>query len=651
MRIGQTAGSRKKWQVTSRYIALPAALSIQFAIGATPLTAGETTRISDPQSTSSSGLPAINDFRSGNKCVLFEHSQNVYVRNIVTGSLSSAVGNSQADVDADCSTQVMRNVGGTGPNFQNHAYWQDSSNSTSGYASRNSTTGILGNGASSLLSVDDSGRYVAFLSWADNLVANDNNGKRDVFVHDTNTGETVRASQNKLGVEANNHSLDPSMSRDGKYLIFSSSASNLLDGSGNTDTNSHQDIFRIDVPELFDSSTPLPAPELVSLDSAGLQGNGHSTYNAANEDGSIIAFSSTATNLVTGDTNNSQDIFVKNMVTGSVERANVDSAGNQALAPSYYPTINADGRYVAFQTHAPLVTSAPAISNIYRRDRTTQETTIVSVSSNGSFGDGGSYEADISADGNQIVFESESTNLVNNDTNGVTDIFMHDLAPPDKSMLVSPSGTGTSNPTYTWQAVSSATWYYLWVNDATGNPIRKWYTAAAAGCSGGTGQCSVTPSTTVSGTVTWWIRTWNSNGNGLWSSSLTFSAPLVPPSQAILIDPTGSGWTSTPTYTWNAAPTSTWYYLWVNDSTGTPVRKWYTAAQAGCSNGGVCTVTPATAVSGNALWWIRTWNTAGAGPWSAAKSFSIGNNLQSNNTTSARSTAPAESAGRDGPVE
>ncbi len=200
---------------------------------------------------------------------------------------------------------------------------------------------------------------------------------------------------------------------------------------------------------------------------------------------------------------------------------------------------------------------------------------------------------------------------------------------PPAATLVSPTGTiTTATPTYTWNAVSTSTWYYLWVNDSTGNKIQTWYTAAQAGCSSGTGTCSVTPSTTLaSGAGQWWVQTWNTYGYGPWSNPLSFTVQIsggTPPA-ATLVSPTGTITTATPTYTWNAVSTSTWYYLWVNDSTGNKIQTWYTAAQAGCSSGtGTCSVTPSTTLaSGAGQWWVATWNTYGYGPWSNPLTFTV----------------------------
>ena len=203
--------------------------------------------------------------------------------------------------------------------------------------------------------------------------------------------------------------------------------------------------------------------------------------------------------------------------------------------------------------------------------------------------------------------------------------------PPGKATLVSPSGTiSTSTPTYTWNAVTSATWYYLWVNDSSTNSgkIKTWYTSADAGCGSGTGTCSVAPSTGLAaGAGQWWIQTWNDAGYGPWSDAMSFTVSFSgPPGKATLVSPSGNISTATPTYTWNAVPSATWYYLWVNDSSTSPkILQWYTAAQAGCSSGtGTCSVSPSTALApGAGQWWVQTWNNAGYGPWSDAMSFTV----------------------------
>jgi hypothetical protein len=197
-------------------------------------------------------------------------------------------------------------------------------------------------------------------------------------------------------------------------------------------------------------------------------------------------------------------------------------------------------------------------------------------------------------------------------------------AAPPATTLISPSGTiSTTMPTYTWNTVSEATWYYLWVNDPSGTPvIQTWYTSSAASC--GSTTCSVTPAVTVSaGMYTWWVQTWNSTGFGPWSTGLTFTTPTAPTMTTLLSPANGYDVpTTVPTYSWNKVATSTWYYLWVQNAAGTRVILTWYASDAVCGDS-VCSVTPSVRLSSGIVhtWWVQTWNPAGSGPWSSPFSF------------------------------
>ncbi len=98
-----------------------------------------------------------------------------------------------------------------------------------------------------------------------------------------------------------------------------------------------------------------------------------------------------------------------------------------------------------------------------------------------------------------------------------------------------------------------------------------------------------------------------------------------PPAAAILISPSSTVATPPPTYTWNAATGSAWYYLWIQDTSGIAIKKWYSASQAGCAGGsGTCSIKLSTAVTGSSTWWVRTWNSSGYGPWSAPGKIRVG---------------------------
>lgn len=198
------------------------------------------------------------------------------------------------------------------------------------------------------------------------------------------------------------------------------------------------------------------------------------------------------------------------------------------------------------------------------------------------------------------------------------------MAAPAATTLLSPSGvTVDTTPEYQWEAVSNSSYYQIFVNDNTGNIIKLWLTAAQANCASGSGSCSYTSSTAVSGSAIWWVRTYNDFGIGPWSTPLTFSTGT--PVATSLIAPDGSVDASSPvSFSWEAVSDSTWYQLYIEneDSSSLVLDKWYTAGQVSCSSGtGTCGIAPNISLSGNNRWWVRTYNASGNGPWSSSLAF------------------------------
>jgi Tol biopolymer transport system component len=263
-------------------------------------------------------------------------------------------------------------------------------------------------------SISGDGRYVAFESFATNLVADDTNGIMDIFLHDTQTGTTTCVSVDSGGAVGNGSSNSPSISSDGRYVAFYSVANNLVAG----DTNGIMDIF------LHDTQTGTTT--CVSVDSGGAEGNDISFYPSISADGRYVAFVSAATNLVAGDTNGARDIFLHDTQTGTTARVSVDSEGAQGNdSSSWSPSISADGRYVAFESVATNLVPGDTngVEDIFIHDTQTGTTTRVSVDSNGTEGDGDSCELSISADGRYVAFESLASNLVPFDYNVSWDVF------------------------------------------------------------------------------------------------------------------------------------------------------------------------------------------------------------------------------------
>jgi len=284
-----------------------------------------------------------------------------------------------------------------------------------------SSAGVEGNGNSlqaniSNDSVSADGRFVVFESDASNLVANDTNGVTDLFVHDRQTGTTTRINLSSTGEQADLSSYKPRISDDGRFISFNSSATNLVPG----DTNGQQDSF------VHDRDTGLTTR--VSVDSLGVQGNSGSFETAISGDGQIVAFNSEASNLVSGDSNNRFDVFVHDRQTGFTTRVSVDSAAVQGNGHSVIPSLSLDGRFVAFESVATNLVAGDGNGrvDVFVHDRQTGATTRVSQDPMGASGDGDSFEASISADGRFVAFESQASNLVAGDTNAINDVFVHD---------------------------------------------------------------------------------------------------------------------------------------------------------------------------------------------------------------------------------
>lgn len=277
--------------------------------------------------------------------------------------------------------------------------------------------GRQGNYGGHPTAISANGRYVAFHSLSNTLVANDTNSKNDAFVYDRWSGETTRVSVDSFGTQGNMDSMSAAISANGRYVTVWSSASNLVAG----DSNNAYDAF---IHDLITGETAL-----ASVDSSGAQGNASSTPGAISANGRFIAFSSGASNLVFGDTNGTTDAFVRDRWNGETRRISVDSAGAEALGGYSSPTaISADGRFITFASTATNLVAGDtnAKEDAFVHDRITGKTSRISVSTAGAEGKGDSEPTAISADGRFVAFWSYAKNLVAGDTNGQRDAFVHD---------------------------------------------------------------------------------------------------------------------------------------------------------------------------------------------------------------------------------
>jgi Tol biopolymer transport system component len=273
------------------------------------------------------------------------------------------------------------------------------------------------NGPSSFTSLSGDCGKVAFQSLATNLVDNDTNKVSDIFVYDRASGTTTRVSVGAGGVQANGASITPSFSADGRCVACASAATNL---DPLVDDNNTLDIF-----VECDGVVTCRA----SISSTGEGANDMSFLPALNSDGTIVAFKSNASNLVPGDTNQAADVFVHNCSTGETVRASVGDQGQQGNDIAIPPSISGDGRFVAFGSFASNLLQGVAthgFSQVYVRDLVNQTTTLVSSSPRGLPGDGGvpDLPPSISLDGDWVAFQSLARNLVPGDTQGYLDAYI-----------------------------------------------------------------------------------------------------------------------------------------------------------------------------------------------------------------------------------
>jgi hypothetical protein len=209
------------------------------------------------------------------------------------------------------------------------------------------TDGTQGNGPSSKSSLDQTGQRLVFMSEASNLVSGDANKASDIFLRNLNEEKTILVSLSSTGEPGNQFSAGPMISRDGQHVVFLSKATNLVPG----DTNDKLDVF---VRHLATGTT-----ERVSVadGNSGIEANGNSAYAAITGNGRCVVFQSQATNLVTGDANGQDDIYVRDLLTQHTTRLSLGRGKREANDDSFFPAISADGTTVAYTSNATRLTA------------------------------------------------------------------------------------------------------------------------------------------------------------------------------------------------------------------------------------------------------------------------------------------------------
>jgi Tol biopolymer transport system component len=278
-----------------------------------------------------------------------------------------------------------------------------------------------------MASIAASGRYVVFTSDASNLVPTDTNGSTDVFVRELGSGKTKRVSLSATGAQGDGASVAGSVTPDGRFVAFSSRATNLVPG----DSNGYADVFVRD--------RTAKTTVRVSVSSTGEQGgeyeNGSSAASSGGSisaDGRYVVFDSEAANLTEADDQGDWDVFLHDRVTGATTTVSVSSSGAPGSLWDGNGQISTDGRAVVFESDSLNLPGAAGTirERIYLRNLVTGSTVEAGLSGTGAEPNADSGYPSLSSDGLHIAFYSHASNLVSGDSNGVRDVFVQNRPAP-----------------------------------------------------------------------------------------------------------------------------------------------------------------------------------------------------------------------------
>lgn len=313
-----------------------------------------------------------------------------------------------------------------------------------------SSLGDEGNASSDSASISDDGRYVCFGSNATNLVVGDSNGVSDIFVRDRNTSSTSIVSVGGISDPGNGASRFGTISGNGLFVVFESTASNLVAN----DTNGVKDIFRRDLAGLITTRVSVADNESELVE--------ESQYASISADGVVVVFQTDAA-IAAGDTNFSSDAYLRHTGNGTTTRVSVGPAGQQSSGFANFPDVSADGNLVVFSSRSTTFGLATEQTRIYLKNVATGALEHVSLSATGFDGSNDSEGPTISPNGRYVGFSSLATNLVAGDNNGVDDLFARDrTAVTTVRASLTSTGAQSNGPNFAYFAVP-----FFLANDGT----------------------------------------------------------------------------------------------------------------------------------------------------------------------------------------
>ncbi|RMG41120.1 MAG: hypothetical protein D6719_09130 [Candidatus Dadabacteria bacterium] len=322
-----------------------------------------------------------------------------------------------------------------------------------------SASGTPGNGSSFAGGISKSGRWVVFVSSATNLVSGDTNGKYDAFLVDTRKNTIELISKLPSGTQFNNDTLDAAISPSGKFILLNTSATNV----DPADTDTVRDIY------LYNRRKK--TFKLVSVSSAGVKGDKDSalSYNSfGGKRERFFVFDSKSSNLVSGNTNTNRSIYRYDRKKGETILVSVDSSGNASLDDNSKPAISKNGRLVGFWSDGSLVPEdTNGKTDSYIRDMRRSRTTIVSLNKNGAPSDAYQVFRDMTPNARYISLASAATDLVDDTVNGKTQVYLRKRR-GNKTWLISKNSSGDAgNDTSNWGHLSANGKWLAFNSDAT----------------------------------------------------------------------------------------------------------------------------------------------------------------------------------------
>lgn len=308
-----------------------------------------------------------------------------------------------------------------------------------------STSGAASYGENGRISED--GRYIVFSSFASDLVSGDTNGKGDIFIRDRKLGTTTRVSSTLTGTQTTFGNAAPDVSADGQYVVWTA----------------RPDIYS----EIYLKNMSTGTVTQLSQNSSGAPANSDSNDPRISCEGRIVVFKSNANNLTTGDTSNPSKTYWRTYIIDMLKPLNPQYIRGGNFGVDNNPSVSCNGNYIAFSSSSKYL--VPGDTNnkedAFLYDRVNDSVQRVSVDSSGAQTNDSAFLPSSSNDGKYVVFISGATNLISSDTNGKKDVFIRNILTNTTEVITRNSSGSLANGDTSWSTISSDGRYVIHTSD------------------------------------------------------------------------------------------------------------------------------------------------------------------------------------------